>query len=225
MKVIYDTDIGSDIDDAIALAYLLAHPDCDLLGITTVSGEAVKRAQMASALCIAAGKDIAIFPGIEQPFLTDQKQPKCPQATALIRWDHWSDFPENQALDFMRRTIRANPGEVTLLATGPMTNIGLLFAIDPEIPALLKGLVMMVGVFTDRLSGTGSLEWNAICDPHAIARIYQTPVAVHRSIGIDVTTQVTMGAAEVRKRFQTRLLRPVLDFAEVWFRDRAAIPT
>ncbi len=223
MKVIYDTDIGSDIDDAIALAYLLAHPDCELLGITTVSGEVEKRAQMASALCKVAGKQVPIYPGVEQPFLVAQKQPTCPQAAALTRWEHEQAFPKGEAIAFLRRTIRANPGEVTLLATGPMTNIGLLFALDPEIPRLLRGLVMMVGVFTNQLANVGYLEWNAICNPHAIAKIYQTPVAVHRSIGLDVTYQVTMTASEVRKRFQTRLLRPVLDFAEVWFQERPVI--
>lgn len=62
MKVLLDTDIGSDIDDAICLAYLLAHPDCDLVGIPTVSGEPVKRAMLASAVCKAAGK-VYNFPG------------------------------------------------------------------------------------------------------------------------------------------------------------------
>lgn len=223
MKVIYDTDIGSDIDDAIALAYLLAHPQCELLGVTTVSGEVVKRAQMVSALCKVAGKEVPIYPGLEQPFLVPQKQPRCPQAAALTRWDHEHDFPQGEAIEFLRRTIRANPGEVTLLATAPMTNIGLLFALDPEIPHLLRGLVMMVGVFTNQLPDVGPLEWNAICDPHAIAKIYQTPVAVHRSIGLDVTCQVKMEAAEVRQRFETKLLRPILDFAEVWFLERPVI--
>ncbi|MBI1281768.1 MAG: nucleoside hydrolase [Anaerolineaceae bacterium] len=223
MKVVFDTDIGSDIDDAVALAYLLAHPDCELLGITTVSGEPEKRAQMASAQCKVAGKQIPIYPGIEQPFLIAPKQPKCPQAAALSRWEYDHDFPLNEAVDFLRSTIRANPGEVTLLATGPMTNIALLFALDPEIPKLLKQLVMMVGVFSNQLARVGPLEWNAICDPHAIAKVYQTPVAVHRSIGLDVTCQVTMNAEEVRNRFRSTLLRPVLDFAEVWFEERPVI--
>lgn len=69
-KVILDTDIGSDIDDAVALAYLLKHPQCQLMGITTVSGEPIERAKLASALCIAAGKpDIPIYPGTENPIL------------------------------------------------------------------------------------------------------------------------------------------------------------
>jgi inosine-uridine nucleoside N-ribohydrolase len=223
MKVMLDTDIGSDIDDAICLAYLLAEPTCDLLGITTVSGEAVERAQIASVLCKAAGKDVPIYPGAEKPLLIPQKQPRAQQATALSNWDYQKIFTRNEAVEFMRHTIRANPGEITLLGIGPMTNIGLLFALDPEIPQLLKSLVMMVGVFTNKLAGVGPLEWNAICDPHALAIIYQSRIAVHRSIGLDVTCQVKMEAQEVRMRFQKGLLRPVLDFAEIWFQERPMI--
>ena len=73
MKILLDTDIGSDIDDAVCLAYLLANPKCELLGITTVTGEAIKRAQMASALCTVAGKEVPIYPGAENPLLVAQK--------------------------------------------------------------------------------------------------------------------------------------------------------
>ncbi len=123
----------------------------------------------------------------------------------------------------MRRTIRAHPGEITLLTIGPLTNAGLLLRSDPGIGALLKGLVMMCGVFTNRRPGVGPLEWNALVDPHATAIVYQSAVGIHRSIGLDVTTQVTMPAAEVRARFRHPLLRPVLDFAEVWFAQRPHI--
>jgi inosine-uridine nucleoside N-ribohydrolase len=222
-KVLLDTDIGSDIDDAVCLAYLLARPECDLLGITTVSGEPEHRAMLASALCNVAGKQIPIFPGVEAPLLGRQRQPRAPQAAALSRWTHDQEFPHGQAIEFMRQTIRAHPGEVTLLAIGPMTNVALLFAVDPEIPALLKRLVLMCGVFTNRLPRVGPLEWNAICDPHAAALVYRASAAVHRSIGLDVTCQVTMDVREVRERFTAELLRPVLDFAEVWFRERPRI--
>lgn len=223
MKVILDTDIGTDVDDAFCLAYLLAQPECELVGITTVTGEAVKRAQMASALCKTAGKRVPIYPGVEQPLLIPQRHLHAPQAEALDGWDHDTSFPESEAIEFLRRTIRANPGEITLLGIGPMTNIALLFAIDPVIPRLLKGLVMMVGMFTNQLPNVGPLEANAIGDPHAIARICRTRVAVHRSVGLDVTCQVTMDADEVRHRCQIPLLRPVLDFAEVWFQETSVV--
>ncbi len=223
-KLILDTDIGSDIDDAICLAYLLAQPRCQLLGVTTVSGESDRRAQLVSALCRAAGQAaVPIYPGVEEPILTAQRQPHVPQAAMLDRWPHETEFPQHGAIDFLRRTIRSYPGEITLLGIGPMTNIALLFALDPEIPRLLKRLVLMVGKFTNRLAEETLLEWNALCDPIAIAKLYRTPAAVHRSIGLDVTCQVRMKAAEVRERFQKGLLRPVLDFAEVWFQERDVI--
>lgn len=223
MKIILDTDIGSDIDDAVCLAYLLAQPQCELLGITTVSGQPTQRAKLASALCYEAGKQVPIYPGVENPLLAVQRQPLCPQSSMLERWQHDDSFPQNEAIEFLQQTIRANPGEVMLLGIGPMTNLALLFAIDPEIPSLLKGLVMMIGAFAHERPNVGLLEWNAICDPHAAAIVYNAPTAVHRSIGLDVTTQVQMNADEVRRRFATGLLRPVLDFAEVWFRERPVI--
>ena len=218
-KLLLDTDIGSDIDDAVCLAYLLAQPQCNLLGITTVTGEAVNRAMIASALCKAAGKTIPIYPGCEMPILVEQLQPVAPQSAALDRWDHETSFPKGEAVEFLRRTIRANPGEVVLLAIGPLTNIGLLFAQDPQIPYLLKSLIMMCGVFTNRFDVQGDTEWNAKLDPHASEIVYRAPVRVHRSIGLDVTMQTVLKAEDVRKKFQTPLLKPVLDFAEVWFRN------
>ena len=197
-KVLFDTDIGTDIDDAVCLAYLLAQPACELLGITTVSGEANRRARLASALCVAAGKEVPIYPGAEEPLLIAQRQPKAQQADALDAWPHRSEFPEGGAIEFLRNTVRAHPGEITLLAVGPLTNVGLLFRTDPEIPRLLKSLVLMCGQFFGRTPARGPVEWNASCDPHAAAIVYRSAVACHRSHGLDVTQQVRMSANEVR---------------------------
>lgn len=223
IKVILDTDIGSDIDDAFCLAYLLAQPKCELLGITTVTGEADKRAMLASVLCKVAGKRVPIFPGSEEPLLLPQKQKQAPQAAALPKWHHDKEFPRGQAIEFLRQTIHQYPGEIVLLTIGPLTNIGLLFRVNPEIPSLLKGLVMMCGVFTNRLAGVGPLEWNAISDPHATAIVYRAATSIHRSIGLDVTCQVTMNSKQVREKLHSDLQQPVLDFAEVWFRQRDII--
>src|SRR5262245_41630405 len=101
-KLLLDTDIGSDIDDAVCLAYLLAQPECDLLGITTVTGEAERRAMMASALCKVAGRSVPIYPGAEQPLLIPQRQPQATQAVALRKWDHDETFPRGLAVEFLR---------------------------------------------------------------------------------------------------------------------------
>jgi inosine-uridine nucleoside N-ribohydrolase len=222
-KVLLDTDIGSDIDDAVALAYLLANPACDLLGITTVTGDTVARAKMASVLTKIAKKNIPIHPGATQCFVTEQKQPLVPQAAALSKWDHDTKFSSGEAVEFLRHTIRSNPGEVVLFAIGPMTNIAALFTVDEEIPKLLKSLVLMCGVFSNRVPGLWRIEWNALVDPVSTVKVYQAKPPIHRSIGIDVTMQVTMPAVDVRKKFTAPLLRPVLDFAEVWFQHTERI--
>jgi purine nucleosidase len=218
--ILLDTDIGSDIDDAVCLAYLLAQPACELLGVTTVSGDPELRARLVSAQCRVAGRDVPIFPGIAEPRGGQQRQPKAPQAAALDRWPHQTDFPQGRAIDFLRDTIRANPGEVTLLAIGPLTNIARLFEEDPAIPGMLRSLVLMGGCFT---SDPPRGEWNIICDPPAADAVYRAAAPLHRSIGLDVTLKVQMEAHEVRGRFRHPLLLPVLDFAEVWFAQRPEI--
>jgi inosine-uridine nucleoside N-ribohydrolase len=220
-KLLLDTDIGTDIDDAVCLAYLLSQPRCDLLGITTVTGEAEKRAMLASALCRHAGRDVPIYPGAAVPLILPQKQLHATQAEALGKWDHQRDFPRGEAIEFMRRTVRNNPGEVVLLAIGPLTNIGLLFATDAGIPPLLKGLVMMCGRFLEPVpAGYGPLEWNALCDAHATSIVYRSPVPVHQSIGLDVTSKVFMDKEAFRTTFRkVPLFTPIMDWAEIWFRD------
>jgi len=213
-KILLDTDIGTDVDDAVCLAYLLSQRDCDLLGITTVTGEAVKRASLASVLCKAAGREIPIYPGAEQPMTGEQRQPVAQQSAALPRWPHETCFPEGQAIDFMAHVIRSHPGEVTLLTVGPLTNAGLLFSTHPDIPALLKGMVMMGGNYG---MDTPDAEWNVAGDARASEIVFEARMRLHRSLGLNVTQKVVMLAEEVRERFTAPSLKPVLDFAEIWF--------
>jgi purine nucleosidase len=222
-KVLLDTDIGSDIDDAVALAWLLANPECDLLGITTVSGCAEDRARIASALCRAAGRAVPIFPGSERPLLGAQKQPAAPQAAALKAWPHDEDFPPHRAVWFLQQTIREHPGEIVLLTIGPLTNAALLFSLDPEIPGLLRGMVSMCGLFSNRAQGYGPAEWNASLDPLAAAIVYRNGPRRHRTVGLDVTTRLRLDVEEFRRRFALGPLKPVLDFSEAWFRHRDAV--
>ena len=220
MKILLDTDIGSDIDDALALSYLLARPDVDLLGITTVTGEPEKRAAMAHAICRHFGKPhIPVHVGFDNPLANPVGQPKAPQAARLDRWAHDSFDPKPTAVAFLRETIRANPGEVTLFAIGPLTNIAVLFLTDPEIPALLKDFVLMGGHFLPEPKD----EWNIRCDAAAAAIVFDAAGNRCRPpriamVGTDVTRRCTMTKEACRERFaRYPALAPAADFASVWF--------
>jgi inosine-uridine nucleoside N-ribohydrolase len=224
-KVIVDTDVGGDIDDAMCLAYLLAQPHCELLGVTTVSGEAERRAMIASALCHAAGKRVPIHVGASEPLRVKQRQPHAHQAARLGDWPHDRSFASPDAVGFTREMVRSNPGEITLLAVGPMTNVASLFVEDPAIPRLLKRLVLMAGWFGD-LTGRGEVaDWNVHCDPHAAEIVYRANVSAHRSVPLDVTQHAKVSVAWFRSRFRVGALRLVRDLAEgdtgreVWFHD------
>lgn len=227
VPVLLDTDIGSDIDDAVALAYLLKQPRCELLGITTVTGEPDKRAMLCDAVCRAGGReDVPIHVGTSDPLLVKPRQVAATQAEALTAdWPHRTFTRDNTAVAFLRETIRSRPGEITLLPIGPLTNIALLFALDPEIPALLKQVVLMGGRYLGRSAQGSVLEWNILCDPHAAARVFAAPVPALTAVGLDVTEPCRMDAADCRLRF-TRAggaLALVAAMAEVWFRHAPAI--
>lgn len=222
IPVLFDTDIGSDIDDAVALGYLLRQSRCELVGITTVTGDTAKRAALAEIVCRAGGReDIPIHAGLTGPLLHGPGQPEVPQYEAVKDLPHRTEYA-NTAIDFLRHTIRQRPGEISLLAVGPMTNIGALFAADPEIPRLLKQVVLMCGVFTGRAGqGPGAREWNALVDPLACALVFRhaAPGSL-LSVGLDVTTLCKMPADECRRRFTQAggALGVVGQMAETWFK-------
>ena len=169
IPVLLDTDIGNDLDDAVALAYLLKQPRCELVGVTTVTGEPDQRAALAQVICEAAGRsDIPIHAGIGGTLLHGIGQPKVPQYEAIVGKPHKKEWPANTAVDFMRRTIRSRPGEITLLSIGPFANLAVLFELDPEIPDLCREIVSMAGMFYSRETWA---EWNSCAIPFTSHRV------------------------------------------------------
>jgi len=198
-KVLFDTDIGTDVDDAFALAYLLAEPRCELLGITTCFGAPELRAELASAICTAFGRDdVPIHPGRERP-LVYPREPTPPAQVKALRDEPRRTFKaDGSAAQFLSRTIRANPGEITLVSVGPFMNVADLLLLDPEAAKLLKRLVVMGGKF---FSGVPSPEWNCMCDPEATcmalgSAAYATVPATYLH-GLDVTEKTTRTPAEL----------------------------
>lgn len=222
-KIWLDTDIGSDIDDALALAFLLNRPDCDLLGISTVTEIDNQRAKLASVLCRVAEKEVPIHPGTRTSLVVPTPQKTVPQAVALPKYAHQSEFSASafDAIAAMRAAIYQNPNQVTLLGIGPLTNIALLFAIDPQIPRLLKQLVLMCGHFAPP---DKSCEWNALNDPHATALVYAAPIEKHLSIGLDVTRKVVMQRDEFEEKLaQSKFGAPIFDMGGAWFQEHDTV--
>ncbi|TVY11790.1 nucleoside hydrolase [Paenibacillus cremeus] len=218
-KVLLDTDIGGDIDDALCLAYLLCQPACELVGITTVGGEVEKRAMVADAICRAAGRSIPVYAGADRQLLPSPLYPKPAGAARLSGWEHEAAFAKYQAADFMRRTIREHPHEISLLAVGHLTNIATLFLVDPEIPSLIKELNIMSGVFSEELEAELEMpmaNWNAWLDPHACAIVYNADVPLIRTFGLNVTTKLVLRKEQADGWFETRLMKAVEDFGSPW---------
>lgn len=221
MKILVDTDIGSDIDDALCLSFLLCHSHAEILGITTVSGDSGRRAELASVLTHFYKKDVPIVVGSSEPVSGKQLQPDVPQASVLDSWPHSKTFQEIPAEDFLADRIRNFPGEVALLSIGPLTNISRLFQRHPDCVGKLGRLVSMSGRFSG-YEGMGDVpEWNVLCDVLAASIVYgMVGLRDVLYVGSDVTRRLVMQMDVATERLAVPLLAPVRDMAAIWFAGR-----
>ena len=138
-RVIVDTDIGDDIDDAFALALVLASPEFEVVGITTGWGDTALRVRLVQRLLRETGRaDIPVAQGPATASSTPFTQARWAQRGAPV--DRAAP-----AVDFLLDSIRRHPGEITLLALGPLTNLGAVIARDPATFRGLKRIVLMGG--------------------------------------------------------------------------------
>lgn len=219
-KILLDTDIGGDIDDAVCLAYLLKEPECDLLGITTVCGEPEKRASVADAICQAVGKTIPITAGLDSTMQPVPVYPTPDGAGSLEHWRH-NTYPKGDAPAFLYRKIKENPHEIVLIGIGNMTNNATLFHTYPDAAGLLKGLYVMNGYFGSEPLPEPYYNWNSWADPLASKIVFASRVAVHRVIPLGVTGTLTLDAREAETFFRADndLMKAVLDFGSAWLKS------
>jgi inosine-uridine nucleoside N-ribohydrolase len=148
VKIIYDTDIGTDVDDALALAFALRRPELQVLAITTSRKEVHQRAAIVSRLLQVMGRtDVPYAPG--SPVLADgtvSRETKPVNQFPFAGPENDRPKPAcDDAQELFRRVIEANPGEVWLVLVGPFTNAAILIRDHPELAARLKGIVCMGG--------------------------------------------------------------------------------
>lgn len=175
-KVILDTDIGDDIDDAYALTLALHSPELELLGVTTAWGDTALRARLAARLLVAAGNgNIPVATGVATQSKTDFTQRAWAAAgPAEARRD---------AVDFLLAQARRYPHQVTLIAIAPLTNIGAAIDRDPADFRLLKRVVLMGGSV---YRGYGDLQATPAPPPEAEYNIAMDPGAARKLLASGV---------------------------------------
>lgn len=194
--VILDTDPG--IDDAMALLFLHAQASIDLLAMTTIFGNAEVDVTTRNALYLTQrfGIDVPVYRGAAQPISMERRPP--PRAIhgddGLGNTGFADGFAANEAegpaCEKIVELVRANPGRVTILAVGPLTNLALALRLDPEIAQLTKEVVIMGGAFgwAGRRGNVSPVaEANIHNDPHAADAVFTAAWPV-TAIGLDVTS-------------------------------------
>jgi purine nucleosidase len=218
-KIILDCDPG--IDDALAIAFAHGHPGIELTGITTVAGNVGLARTTANALAVcefigAAGTPVT--PGCAGPLLrpaVDARQVHGDSGLggAVLPPAAASPAP-GHAIDYIVDTVRAAPGEITLVATGPLTNIALAVKREPRLADWVRQFVIMGGS-AGRGNHTPAAEYNIWADPEAAAAVFRAGWTV-TMLGLDVTLRTGVTEAVLRRMSKlgplgTGLLLPALE--------------
>jgi pyrimidine-specific ribonucleoside hydrolase len=200
--IIIDCDPGHD--DAIALLLALASPEVDLLGVTTVAGNQTLDKTTANAIRVldhVGRSDVSVAAGAARPLVRELG------VATEVHGETGLDGPDlppparppadTHAIDWIAATVANHPRPVTLVATGPLTNVALFVARYPELATRLERIVLMGGAFGEG-NTTPAAEFNIWVDPEAASRVFQTGVDL-TMVGLDVTHQALMRPAHAQR--------------------------
>lgn len=221
-KVIMDTDMVEGFDDGVAMLLLANSPGIDLIGVTTVAGNSWAGQGVAYAIrqLELQGRQVPVFQGATRPMrphryeMFDAERKLC--GIGHDSWvgcfgeeepDSWLDFyrerygrepdflaEERHAAEFIVEAVRANPGEVTIAAVGPCTNLALALMLAPDIAPLIKRVVYMGGSFFKPGNVTPAAEFNWWFDPEAARITVRSAIPEQIVFGLDVCEKITFPA-------------------------------
>lgn len=230
-RIILDCDPGHD--DAIAILLAAGCEMIELTAITTVAGNQTldKTTLNARRVCTVAGlRDVPVFAGCDRPLLA-------PQITAAeIHGDSGLDGPvfgdpavpvqDEHAVDYLVRTLMAEGEDITLVPTGPLTNVAAALIREPRIAARTREVVLMGGAYT-RGNRTPAAEFNIMADPEAAALVFGAgwPVTM---VGLDLTHQALATPAVVERiraldSEVSRMVTALLDFYGASYRRTGGV--
>ncbi len=200
--IILDCDPGHD--DAIALLLALASPELELLGVTTVAGNQTLAKTTANAIRVLDHVDrpaVPVAAGVDRPLVRERR------VAAEVHGDTGLDGPALappsrrpdalHAIDWIAHAVREHPQPVTLVATGPLTNVALFLARYPELGPRLERIVLMGGAIGEG-NVTPAAEFNIWVDPEAAARVFTSGIDL-TMVGLDVTHRALMTPAHAAR--------------------------
>jgi inosine-uridine nucleoside N-ribohydrolase len=195
IPIIFDTDIGSDIDDALALALALQSPELDVRAVTTVSDDTVGRSRLAwKEMGLYGRHDIPLATGAPEtlagPALTERVPP---QFQVLTEQDVLPAAGRRRAADLIVDTLLESPQKLTLVPVGPLTNIALALKMEPRIKEKIDRIVLMGGAF-----GLLRPEYNIRRDYLAASIVFGSGVPI-TAVGLDVTLRCKLEGADMER--------------------------
>lgn len=210
MRLILDTDIGSDVDDALALAFCLRHPDIDLAALTTVADDTAWRARIASTLLRLADRaDVPVAPGVGW-----ERSP----SGVRSRWDGDSEGFETDDVTFADEAVevlvRETPAEIATI--GMQSNIAAAIERDPSFAGRVTRLNVMGGMFGKLGDEPPSRDHNLVVDPDASVRSLNAGIPT-LCLPIDVSFNARLTVSHREKlRTGDPLCRALAQLLDVW---------
>lgn len=189
-KMILDTDIGGDIDDALALALILNSPEIELEAITACYKDVRRRAELACyQLEIWQKENIPVAAGCDEPVLGKWDPSHLAGQADLLPAQRKLYPLQQHAVNLLIEKIMTSTEKTTICAIGPLTNVALALLIQPEISKKTE-LVLMGGMIGEKRPSRP--EWNILCDPEAARIVFSSQMPL-KMVGLDVTEECQFG--------------------------------
>ncbi len=232
-KILIDTDPG--IDDAMAIFYALESPELEVVGLTSIFGNAdidVTTTNALKLLEIAGRTDIPVARGVDQPLAMPFR--------GAVTFVHGSDGQGDVFLSppttsvhvldaphFIIRSVLDAPGEITLVPLGPLTNIATAFRLEPTLSSKLAGIVLMGGNAFVGGNASPAAEANIINDPEAADIVFGAECEVVMA-GLDVTERTVMETSDLARigtfdNPRAQHLARIIPFYEEFYRKRLGL--
>jgi purine nucleosidase len=221
-RIVLDTDMGSDVDDALCLALALRSPELELRAVTTVGNESLLRARIAAKLLALGGRsEIPVHAGCRAPLLGgDAFNWFGHEGEGLLGPCEEPDVSPLHSVDALRAVLRAQ-SDIHLVAVGPLTNIAAALILEPDLAGRIASLTAMGGhirtvEYGGHRFGPG-VDYNLCSDPHASCLVLRSGIPI-RLVTADVTLATWITAVEVERmrKAGTPLNQALCDLVRIW---------